>query len=40
MRLDLLGVGCYAVVAIGLGKDFLLKSILGRCDAKSASQKS
>ena len=27
--LDLLGIGFYAVVVLGLGKDFLFKSILG-----------
>ena len=26
------GIGFYAVVLFGLGKDFLFKSILGRCD--------
>ena len=29
--LDLLGIGFHAVVIFGLGKDFLLKSILGPC---------
>ena len=29
--LDLWGMGFYAVVFFGLGKDFLFKSILGRC---------
>ena len=31
--LDLWGVGFHAVVVFGLGKDFLFKSILGRCVA-------
>ena len=30
--LDLLGIGFHAVVVFGLSKDFLFKSILGRCD--------
>ena len=29
--LDLWGIGFHAVVVFGLGKDFLFKSILGRC---------
>ena len=29
--LDLRGIGFHAVVVFGLGKDFLFKSILGRC---------
>ena len=29
--LDLLGIGFHAVVVFSLGKDFLFKSILGRC---------
>ena len=29
--LDLLGIGFHAVVVFGLGKDFLFKSIIGRC---------
>ena len=30
--LDLLGIGFHDVEVFGLGKDFLSKSILGRCD--------
>ena len=30
--LDLLDIGFHAVVVFGLGKDFLFKSILGRCE--------
>ena len=30
--LDLWGIGFHAVVVFGLGKDFLFKTILGRCD--------
>ena len=32
LTLDLLGTGFHAVVVFGLGKDFLLKSVIGRCD--------
>ena len=31
--LDLWGISFHAVVVFGLGKNFLFKSILGRCDA-------
>ena len=30
--LDLLGISFHAVVVLGLGKNLLFKSILGRCD--------
>ena len=39
--LDLWGISFHAVVVFGLGKNLLFKSILGRCDGRSAdAQKS
>ena len=34
--LDLWGISFHAVVVFGLGKDLLLKSVLGRCAEKAA----
>ena len=36
--LDLWGVSFHAAVVFGLGKDFLFKSALGRCDILDKSQ--